>query len=685
MTETIRIPDLGGADTVTVLEISVAPGDTIELEQTLLVLESDKATMDVPSPSTGVVEKVLVSEGDEVAEGDAILEVAISTAEDAGQSEAEPEPEAESAAPQQQQSEPQPAPENEPPRNTEESPVAQAEKDEVIRVPDLGGAETVTVLEISVAPGDTIELEQTLLVLESDKATMDVPSPVAGIVKQVLVKEGSEVSEGDAILELTVSVSGDAGQPERAAAADQPAAAAEPEPQPGPAAEAETQQPGGASEEPARLEVVRVPDLGGSEAVTVLEISVAEDEPVEQEQSLLVLESDKATMDVPSPMAGIVKRILLTEGSEVSEGDAILELLVTDKATQTASAPVTAEQQTQVSEPEKAPQPAAEPPPQQPAVVEKADNKGAVVNEGQYLSASEVYAGPAVRKLARELGVDLKKVKGTGPRQRVQPDDLHAYLKQAVKQLQSGSGGGEGIPPVPETDFSRYGSTEQVALTRIQQLTAKGMQRSWLNVPHVTHFDEADITDLEEHRKSLAESAGAEKPKLTLLPFLLLAVAKSLEENPAFNRALAADSKNFVQRQFFNVGMAVDTPNGLVVPVVKDVDQKDIWQLAEEILSLAEKARQGQLKPDEMKGACFTISSLGAIGGNGFTPIVNTPEAGILGVSRSQIKPVWSGTEFEPRLMLPLSLSYDHRIVNGADAGRFMATLTAELAAAARQ
>ncbi len=557
---------------------------------------------------------------------------------------------------------------------------------EIIRIPDLGGADSVTVLEISVAAGDAVEAEQTLLVLESDKATIDVPSPSAGVVKAVLLSEGDEVAEGDAILELADSSSDDN------AAVSEPEQSSEPQPEKPEQLEQPEQsttanQPQETDEQQATEadsaasqaeELVKVPDLGGAGSVTVLEVSVAAGDTVELEQTLLVLESDKATMDVPAPMAGTVKRVLLEEGAEVAEGDAILELLVTGAADSAASvADQQGQENTTAGTGQTESQPRAEAPALQPA-----DDKTTSVGEGEYLSAAEVYAGPAVRKLARKLGVNLKKVRGTGPRQRVQPDDLDAYLKQAVSTLQSGGAGGAGIPEVPETDYSRFGDVEDVSLTRIQQLTAKGMQRSWLNVPHVTHFDEADITALEVHRKSLAANAGPESPKLTLMPFLLAAVAKALEENPEFNRSLAADGKRFVQRQFFHIGMAVDTPGGLVVPVVKDVNQKDVWQLAEDVLDLAGKAREGKLKPDEMKGACFTISSLGAIGGNGFTPIVNTPEAGILGVSRSQIKPVWRDEEFQPRLMLPLSLSYDHRIVNGADAGRFMTTLTALLAAA---
>ncbi len=560
---------------------------------------------------------------------------------------------------------------------------------EIIRIPDLGGADSVTVLEISVAAGDAVEAEQTLLVLESDKATIDVPSPGAGVVKAVLLSEGDEVKEGDAILELADSSSDDnaaVSEPEQS-----------PEPQPEEPEQSEQPEQSTTANQPQETvdqrateadsaasqseELVKVPDLGGSDTVTVLEVSVAAGDTVELEQTLLVLESDKATMDVPAPMAGTVKRVLLEEGAEVAEGDAILELLVSKAAD--SSTPVVdqrVQENTTASGGKTETQPSHQAAEEEP----RADDQASAVGEGEYLSAAEVYAGPAVRKLARKLGVNLKKVRGTGPRQRVQPDDLDAYLKQAVSTLQSGASGGAGIPEVPETDFSRYGGIKDIALTRIQQLTAKGMQRSWLNVPHVTHFDEADITELEAHRKSLVADAGDARPKLTLMPFLLSAVAKALEDNPQFNRSLAADGKQFVQRQFFHIGMAVDTPSGLVVPVVKDVNQKDVWQLAEDVLDLAGKAREGKLKPDEMKGACFTISSLGAIGGNGFTPIVNTPEAGILGVSRSQIKPVWRDEEFQPRLMLPLSLSYDHRIVNGADAGRFMTTLTALLAAAGK-
>ncbi|UTW46434.1 dihydrolipoyllysine-residue acetyltransferase [bacterium SCSIO 12696] len=524
---------------------------------------------------------------------------------------------------------------------------------ENVLVPDLGGADSVEVIEIAVAVGDSVEVEQSLVVLESDKATMDVPSSHAGVVKSILVKEGDTVGEGSAIVELELS--GEAAA-EPAAAPAPEAPAPEPEPQ---VAEQPASAPAAASEP----QLVTVPDIGSDGQVDIIEMSVAVGDTVEEGDTLMVLESDKATMDVPAPFSGEVTELKVAEGGKVATGDAIAMMKASGDAPVPAAAP--AESKPTAPAPQAAPAPATPAPAAAPAPQVTA------------APSATVHAGPAVRHLARELGVDLSKVAATGPRGRILKDDVHAYVKTAVKTAESGAatGGGAAIPQVPEVDFSQFGEVELVKLAKIAKVTAANMQRSWLNVPHVTQFDDADITELEAFRKSMKAEAEKRGTKLTPVPFLLKAVAKALELNPAFNRSLHADGEHIVQKHYIHVGMAVDTPRGLVVPVIRDVDKKGIWELTEEVMAMAVKARDGKLKPAEMQGGCFTISSLGAIGGKGFTPIVNTPEVGILGISKAEIKPVWNGSEFTPRNMLPLCLSYDHRAINGGDAGRFMTTL----------
>ena len=551
---------------------------------------------------------------------------------------------------------------------------------EIIHVPDLGGAESVEVIELCVAPGDSVEPEQSLLVLESDKATMDVPCPMAGAVKSLLVSEGDTVSEGTAIVELEIAeleiaeleiaeqeVADAETAVEPIAEAATPESAVESASEPAPAHQAAP----AASEE----QTVQLPDVGSEEAVEVIEISVTAGDVVSEGDTLLILETDKATMEIPSPASGEVVKMLVAEGDKIKQGDDIATLMAEGAA---ASAPVPAEQP--ASE-QSAPAPAAPPVASAPQPA-PASQQPVETGDGM-LAGSDVYAGPAARQLARELGVDLRKVKATGPRGRILKEDLDAYLRDAVKQAQTGDvrGGADGsaIPVVPDIDFSQFGDTEIIPLNKIQKLTAANMQRSWLNVPHVTQFDEADITELEAFRKSLKPEAERRGTKVTPLPFLIKACAHALQANPEFNRSISSNGESFIQKDYINIGMAVDTPRGLVVPVVRNVNNKGIWQIADEVNELAAKARDGKLTTADMQGGCFTISSLGAIGGNGFTPIVNTPEVGILGVSKSQMKPVWDGSEFVPRLMLPLALSYDHRVINGADCGRFFTFLVDQL------
>ena len=529
---------------------------------------------------------------------------------------------------------------------------------EIVTIPDLGGAESVEVIELCVSVGDSVEQEESLVVLESDKASMDVPSPVDGAVVKYLVAEGDTVKVGDAIAEIETA---------DAVASVEPAVeVSEPEPvvaetvTPEPAADA----PVADTEASTSEQIALVPDIGSDDKVELIEVSVAVGDQVEEGDTLVVLESDKATMDVPSTLTGTVMNIIAKEGDKLGTGDQVAVIEVASGGSAVVETAVEASEPAPAAPVVSSPAPA----PAQKSVAPAAA-VAPVAND-----SSDIYAGPSVRLLARELGVDLTQVAGTGPKARIQKDDVNNFVKSA---LQSGlnASGGAGIPQVPTIDFSQFGETETVKLTKIQKVTADNMQRNWLNVPHVTQFDDADITDLETFRKSLKAEGEKRGIKVTPVAFLIKAAAAALVANPEFNRSLAGDGENYVQKHYINVGMAVDTPRGLVVPVIKDADKKGIWEISSDVITMATLARDGKLKPNDMQGGCFTISSLGAIGGNGFTPIVNSPEVGILGVSKSQMKPIWDGSDFQPKLMLPLALSYDHRVINGGDAGRFMTYL----------
>lgn len=554
---------------------------------------------------------------------------------------------------------------------------------QTIVVPDLGGAESVEVIELGLAPGDKVEVEDSLLVLESDKATMDIPSPADGTFSKYLVEEGATVSVGDPIAEIEVA--GDtaeapaankepaADKAPAAAEAAQEVAAEDPVAEPveeQPAEEAAPAVAGGSSEL-----MIQVPDIGSEDKVDVIEICVAVGDEVSEGDTLLVLESDKATMDVPSTHSGTVLKLVVAEGDKLGTGDDVALFEV-------ASSEAPAADKEPAPAPEAAPAPAVEAPVASvaPAAdVDAAEAVPAANNDEPVTAGGEVYAGPAVRLLARELGVDLTQVAGTGPKGRIQKDDVSNFVKKVMQNKESAAApaaaGGAGIPAIPAVDFSQFGEVEEIKLNKIQKLTAANMQRNWLNIPHVTQFDDADITELEAFRKGLKAEGEKRGVKVTPVAFLIKALGATLEANPIFNRSMGADGEHVVQKHYINIGMAVDTPRGLVVPVIKDVNKKGIWDISADIMDLAGKARDGKLSPAEMQGGCFTLSSLGAIGGNGFTPIVNAPEVGILGVSKSQMKPVWNGSDFDARLMLPMALSYDHRVINGGDAGRFMTTL----------
>lgn len=536
---------------------------------------------------------------------------------------------------------------------------------ELIRVPDIGNGEG-EVIELMVKVGDRIEADQSVLTLESDKASMEIPAPKAGVIKAMKVKLGDRLKEGDELFELEVE-----GESAAAPAAE-PAAAA-----PAPAAEKPVEAAAPAAEPaaaptPAAAETVQdihVPDIGSSGKARIIELMVKVGDSIEADQSLITLESDKASMEIPSPAAGVVESISVKVEDEVGTGDLILKLKVAGAAPAATPAQAAAPAQAKAEAPAAAPAAKAEAAPAPaPAPVASAP------------SGTKVHAGPAVRQLAREFGVELNAVSATGPHGRVLKEDVQAYVKSIMTKSKdapaAGATGGSGIPPIPEVDFSRFGEIEEVPMTRLMQLGATGLHRSWLNIPHVTQFDQADITDLEAFRvaqKAVAEKAGV---KLTVLPLLLKSIAYLLKELPDFNSSLAPSGKAVIRKKYFHIGFAVDTPDGLLVPVIKNVDQKSLLQLAAEAAELAEKARSKKLSANDMQGACFTISSLGHIGGTGFTPIVNAPEVAILGVSKATMQPVWDGKAFQPRLMLPLSLSYDHRVINGAAAARFTKRLS---------
>jgi pyruvate dehydrogenase E2 component (dihydrolipoamide acetyltransferase) len=531
-------------------------------------------------------------------------------------------------------------------------------KEQVV-VPDIGGAEGAEVIELLVAVGDEVSLEQSLIVLESDKASMEIPSSQAGTVIELLTEVGQELSEGDPIV-LLETVKVDSGATELVAdpaPADVSPEAIEPEPG---IPEPEPASPAAVSSE----QLVPVPDIGTDDTVELIEISVAVGDVVAEGDSLVVLESDKASMEVPSPFAGEILNIVVKEGDSVKQGDPLMSLKADSPLETPAAAPAPA---VQVSPPESvAEEPAAKPRSQAPMSPSRSNDKS-------------LYAGPAVRKLAREFGLELTKVSGSGPRGRILKEDLQQFVKKSLSGAAPAVSGGSGIPPIPEIDFSAFGPVDVEALSKMAKLTAANMQRSWLNVPHVTQFDDADITEMEAFRAEMKPEGEKRGVKLTPLPFMLKACAVALRDNPKFRSSLSGDGQSLIYKQYTHIGMAVDTPAGLLVPVIRDVDKKTLWELAEEVVELAGKARERKLKPAEMQGGCFTISSLGGIGGTGFTPIVNAPEVGILGVSKAAIQPVWDGSEFRPRKMLPLALSYDHRVINGGDAGKFFTQLVALL------
>ncbi len=540
---------------------------------------------------------------------------------------------------------------------------------EQITIPDMGGADEAEIIEVLVSVGDQVSIEQSLVVLESDKASMEVPSPKEGVVLNILVANGDNVKTGTPIIELeTSSESAAANESDvsEESSVDDVEESAEPE------TAAQPEQNKKTNESSTKVSLVELPDIG-DDAAEVIELSVAVGDVLNKDDTIVVLESDKASMEVPCPQQGKVLAIHVKEGDELKTGAPLLDLEVTeaaasDSASDSASEPAAA----MPDKPDSGPEQRTVTPPQEQKSVSEVDQAELSADE----PSGNVYAGPAVRKLAREFGVKLSLVSGSGPKGRVLKEDVQNFVKRGLSE-QSGSGSSvtSGIPAVPEIDFAAFGDIESVPMSRLHKLTAANMSRSWLNVPHVTQHDDADITDLEDFRASLKPEMQRRDLKLSPLPFLIKACAVALMKHPKFRSSLHSDGETVVFKEYCHIGMAVDTDAGLVVPVIRDADKKSVWDIGAEILDLAARAKDRKLKVEEMQGGCFTVSSLGNIGGLGFTPIVNAPEVGILGVSRMTVKPVFDGEHFQPRKMLPLSLSYDHRAINGGDAGRFLTEL----------
>ena len=560
---------------------------------------------------------------------------------------------------------------------------------ESLRVPDLGGAEQVEVIEILVAAGDQVAAEDSIIVLETDKATMEIPSPFEGTISSISIKVGDKLNEGDQYGEVEVSVGQDtdkeASQKTEVTATDTAttdtaitdADNTSSDNQSGDQqANLEADSTVAAK---TRIETIPVPDLGGSDQVEVIELLVNVGEEVDAEQSVLTLETDKASMEIPAGKTGRIEKILLTLGDKVSVGDAMIEMMVTEPSSSSANS--AAEKSS--DEPVKANSLTADIISTTSSTTHSSTTNRPVersevtTSQGTELKPSEnVHAGPAVRKLARQFGVDLSLVKGTGTRGRVTKGDVREHVKSA---LQNPAIAGTGIPKVATIDFSKFGEIESLPLNKIKLATAKNMTAAWLNVPQVTQFDQADITELESFRKQINSTPNIEQ-KLSAVPFVMKVLAVAMKEFPQFNASLSSDGQSLIYKKYLNIGVAVDTPNGLLVPVIRDVDKKSVTEIAKDLTDKAQKARDGKLGLADMQGGCLSVSSLGGIGGTAFTPIVNAPEVAILGLSRAEMKPVWNGSDFVPKLILPLSLSYDHRVIDGAEAARFSQRLVQLLA-----
>ncbi|MCP3869744.1 MAG: dihydrolipoyllysine-residue acetyltransferase [Gammaproteobacteria bacterium] len=541
----------------------------------------------------------------------------------------------------------------------------QVTTDTKVLVPDIGDFSGVEVIEVMVSPGDRVAVEDSLITLESDKATMEIPSPYEGVVKEIIIKVGDTVTEGDLLLIM-----------EQESAGESPPPSAPPQEAPAGQAPVPASQPPATDGSPVQ---VSVPDIGDFSGVEVIEVTVSPGDRVNVEDSLITLESDKATMEIPSPYAGEVKEVVIKVGDTVKEGDALL-MMVQDDVVEASSGR---------ADGLNIPSPASEEvgTVQAPAPVEsrldrrlpgeKESSPPPLAQRPSDVKASKAHASPSVRRFARELGADLLQIKGSGPKGRITREDVQGFIKKALSSggAATPTAGPLQLPAIREVDFSAFGEVEEKPLERMKKLSGAHLSASWLNIPHVTQFDEADITDLEAFRKEQKSEAAKQDIRLTMLPLLMKACVGALSTMPAFNSSLSTDKERLIFKHYFHIGIAVDTPKGLIVPVIRDVDKKGILELAAELMETSVRARAGKLLPADLQGGCFSISSLGGIGGNAFTPIINAPEVAILGVSRSSIKPVWDGQAFQPRLMLPLSLSYDHRVIDGAQAARFTSLL----------
>ena len=634
----IQTPDIG-VDKALVAEILVKVGDHVAVDDSLLVLESDKATVEVPSTKAGIVKNILVQQGDEVTEGVALIEL-----EDESQTAESPrqeKPESDAAKAEQK-----PVVEAEPEAKPAVETTQAAASSQVldVKVPDIG-VEKALVAEVLVKVGDQIEPEQSIVVVESDKATVEVPSTVAGIVESVQIKEGDSVKEGVVLIQVKTT-----------------ATETVPEPQ---VDQEKVETPASFSAATGEVEIT-VPDLGVEKAL-VSEILVNVGDHVEAQQSLCVVESDKASVEVPSSVAGIVRAVHVSANQEVRQGMALAIIEVSGEEVVPAKPKAAAPAESKATA---KPQPTASTP-ATPVQTEK-------LTKAQEADNAKVYAGPAVRKLARELGVVLAQVKASGEHGRVMKEDVFAYVKTRLTVPQAASSSQAaavtaGLPALP--DFSAFGGGEVKAMTRLQQVSVPQLSLNNF-IPQVTQFDLADITELEAWRGELKDGFKKQGISLTILAFIAKAVAHLLKEEPYFAGHLADDQKSVLLRNEIHMGIAVATPDGLTVPVLRNPDQKSIKQIAMELAELSQKARDRKLSPKDLQGANFTITSLGSIGGTAFTPLVNWPQVAILGISPATMQPVWNGKDFDPRLMLPLSLSYDHRVINGADAARFTNKLT---------
>ena len=653
----IIVPDVGG-DEVEVIELCVAVGDTIEADEGVVTVESDKASMDIPAPFEGEIVSLSVAVGDKIKEGDVIGEMKAAGGESASE---------DTASDDVQEAPKQEAPAQEAPKEESKSDAAPAASgsSEVIEVavPDIGSDDEVDVIDVLVSVGDTIEKEDGLITLETDKATMDVPSTHAGTVKEVLISNGDKVKEGTVVIKLEIAGEGGSSESEAAPAQQEAPAKEESAPQASASSSSETIE-------------VAVPDIGEDGEVDVIDVLVSPGDTVEKEDGLITLETDKATMDVPSTHAGTIKEVFIKAGDKVKQGTLVVKL-----ETNGGEAPAPAS--------EKPAEKPAEAPKKEAPKQEASASRSPVPPAPEAKSTGKAHASPSVRRVAREFGVDLTLVSGSGPKKRILKEDVQAYVKAELAKPKTAAASGNApagdnvlqIVPVKPVDHSKFGEVEEQKLSRIQKISGPFLHRNWATIPHVTQFDEADITDVEDFRKEQNAYHAKIKSglKITPLVFVMKAVAKALEKYEVFNSSLSDDGESLIIKKFINIGIAVETPGGLVVPVIRDVNKKGIEELSRELIETSKKAREGKLKAADMQGGTFTISSLGGIGGTAFTPIVNAPEVAILGVSKSEMKPKWNGKEFEPRLMVPLSLSYDHRVIDGAVGARFSTEVAANL------